>query len=123
MAAVIIRKKDVEKLGKELVKEMFDFLHDEFMLTKFEEMEVLQKVFLERLVSNYSSNSQQKNFDEKLEFIKGKIDNGTLDIDVIYDTLKKMNFDMEMNEDLFYEIKAFLFIYYVFECGYKYLEE
>ena len=123
MAAVIIRKKDVERLGKELVKEMFDFLHDEFMLTKFEEMEVLQKVFLERLVSNYSSNSQPKNFDEKLEFVKGKIDNGSLDTHVIYDTLSKMNFDMEMNEDLFYEIKAFLFIYYVFECGYKYLED
>ena len=123
MAAVIIRKKDVERLGKELVKEMFDFLHDEFLLTKFEEMEVLQKVFLERLVSNYSSNSQPKNFEENLKCIKDEIDNGSLDTHVIYDTLSKMNFDMEMNEDLFYEIKAFLFIYYVFECGYKYLED
>ena len=32
MAAVIIRKKDVERLGKELVKEVFEFLHDEYIL-------------------------------------------------------------------------------------------
>ena len=35
MAAVIIRKKDVERLGKELLNEMFDFLHDEYILNKF----------------------------------------------------------------------------------------
>ena len=28
MAAVIIRKKDVERLGKNLLNEMFDFLHE-----------------------------------------------------------------------------------------------
>ena len=29
MVAVIIRKKEVERLGKELLKEVYDFLHDE----------------------------------------------------------------------------------------------
>ena len=36
MAAVIIRKKDVEQLGKELVKEIFEFLHDEMNIKKVE---------------------------------------------------------------------------------------
>ena len=31
MAAVIVRKKDVERLGKELLKEVYDFLHDEYI--------------------------------------------------------------------------------------------
>ena len=35
MAAVIIKQKDVERLGKELLNEMFEFLHDEYILTNF----------------------------------------------------------------------------------------
>ena len=45
MAAVIIRSKDVERLAKELVKEVFDFLHNEYILTNFPEMKILQKNF------------------------------------------------------------------------------
>ena len=40
MAAVIVRKKDVERLGKELLKEVYDFLHDEYMLNNFSEMKL-----------------------------------------------------------------------------------
>ena len=43
MAAVIIRKRDVERLGKELLEEMFDFLHDEYILDNFQEMKKEQK--------------------------------------------------------------------------------
>ena len=43
MAAVIIRKKDVERLGKELVKEVYEFLHDEYILSTFEEMKEEKK--------------------------------------------------------------------------------
>ena len=52
MAAVIIRKKDVERLGKELVKEVYEFLHDEYILSTFEEMKEEQKKFLRGLVLN-----------------------------------------------------------------------
>ena len=41
MAAVIIRKKDVERLGKEV----YDFLHDDYILTNFEEMKIEQEKF------------------------------------------------------------------------------
>ena len=43
MTSIIIRKKDVDRLGKELLKEVFDFLHDEYILTNFEEMKKVQK--------------------------------------------------------------------------------
>ena len=39
MAAVIIRKKDLKNLGRKLMKEVYKFLHDEYILT-FEEMKV-----------------------------------------------------------------------------------
>ena len=43
MAAVIIRKKDVERLGKEVIKELYDFLHDEYIIT-FPEMKEEKKI-------------------------------------------------------------------------------
>ena len=50
MAAVIIRKKDVEQLGKELIKKVFDFLHDEYILKNFIEMKEVKNNFLKDLV-------------------------------------------------------------------------
>ena len=45
MAAVIITQKDVNRLAKELLKEIFDFLHDEYILSTFEEMKEEKKNF------------------------------------------------------------------------------
>ena len=141
MAAVIIRKKDVERLGKELVKEIFDFLHDEYILTNFEEMKVLQKKFLRELVLNYfrtfnitqtqKGNSwgikyekfDENKFEDELKCVKDEIKNGTLDIHVIFKTLNNIVLDMEIDEDLYFKQKAFLDIYKVFETGYSYLED
>ena len=53
MAAVIIRQKDVKRLASTLLKEMFSFLHDEYILTKFKEMKEVQKEFLENLCVNH----------------------------------------------------------------------
>ena len=50
MAAVIIRKKDVEQLGKELIKKVFDVLHDEYILKNFIEMKEVKNNFLKDLV-------------------------------------------------------------------------
>ena len=38
MTAVIIWKKDLDRLSRTLLKETFDFLHDEYILSNFEEM-------------------------------------------------------------------------------------
>ena len=43
MAAVIIRQKDVKRLASTLLKEMFGFLHDEYILSEFKEMKEIQK--------------------------------------------------------------------------------
>ena len=61
MAAVIIKQKDVERLGKELLNEMFEFLHDEYILTEFKEMQDVQKEFLIRLrIEFYKSLNRKK---------------------------------------------------------------
>ena len=53
MAAVIIRQKDVKRLARELLNEMFEFLHDEYILSEFKEMKEVQKEFLENLALNH----------------------------------------------------------------------
>ena len=50
MTAVIIRKKDVERLGKEVLKEVYDFLHNVNILTNFEEMKIEQEKFQHNLI-------------------------------------------------------------------------
>ena len=39
MTDLVIRKKDIENLGRKLMKEVYEFLHDDYILT-FEEMKV-----------------------------------------------------------------------------------
>ena len=39
MSAVIIRKKDLDKFGKKLMKEVYDHIHDDYMLT-FDEVKL-----------------------------------------------------------------------------------
>ena len=53
MAAVIIRQKDLKRLARTLLKEMFEFLHDEYILSEFKEMKEVQKEFLENLALNH----------------------------------------------------------------------
>ena len=50
MAAVIIRKKEVERLGKEILNEVYEFLHDEYILSNFEDMKLQKQNFLRNLV-------------------------------------------------------------------------
>ena len=49
MAAVIIKQKDVKRLASTLLNEIFEFLHNEYILTEFKEMKEVQKEFLENL--------------------------------------------------------------------------
>ena len=141
MAAVIIRSKDVKRLAKELVKEIFDFLHDEYYLTTFPEMEVLKEKFLRdlvlkkfryfnvtKIIKQYSfefkyEEFDESKFDEELKRVKEEIKNGTLNTEVIFNTLLDLNLEMEINEDLFFKHKSFLDIYKVFKTGYTYLED
>ena len=141
MAAVIIRKKDVERLGKELLKEVYDFLHDEYILANFQEMKKEQKKFLRGLVLNkfnslnYSivqkENSWSKKyekfdeskFDSEIKSLKEQIENGSINTELIFNVLNSLDLDMEIEEDLYFKTKAFLDIFKVFDSGYSYLED
>ena len=120
MAAVIVRKKDVERLGKELVKEIFKFLHDEYILSNFEEMKEEQKKFLRNLVLNEFkhfnvTNIQKENswrieyedydenkFEDDLKCVKDKVKNESINTSVIFQTLNDLDLDMEIDEDLYF---------------------
>ena len=145
MSAVIIRKKDVERLGKEVLKEMNDFLHDEYILSEFEEMKKEQEKFLENFAFNHINtlHKQHKITDEKREelskpfpetlsnkkkdeyysnLVKYVMKSDGVDTEGIYHTLNSLNLDMEIDEDLYFKTKAFLDIFRVFDVQYIYLD-
>ena len=99
MAAVIIKQNDVKRLGKELINEMFEFLHDEYILTKFSHMKEVQKEFLKNLAFNHINtlHRQYKITEEKRQVLAKpfidelfKIDKNSSDLEkkvrVEYDT-------------------------------------
>ena len=138
MAAVIIRKKDVERLGRKLMKEVYEFLHDEYILNNFSEMK-LEKQRLEKdLVLfkfesvNYTIVQKENSWSIKYEdFDKSKhekelkieIKNESLDIRLVFKVLNRLKLDNEIDEDLFHKTQAFLNIFEVFDSNYSYLED
>ena len=141
MAAVIIRKKDLDKLGKEVLKELYKFLHDDYILNTFPDMEEEKKKNLKNLVIgkfenvNYTivqkENSwsieheefDESKFDDELKCVKKQIKNGSLDTNLIFKTLNSLNLDMEIDEDLYFKTLAFINIFKVFDSDYSYLED
>ena len=89
MAAVIIRQKDLKRLGKELLNEMFNFLHDEHILTKFKEMKEVQEKFLEKLAFNHINtlDRQYKITKEKTEELSKPF------LDKLFSMDKKVEYD------------------------------
>ena len=140
MAAVIIRKKDLESLGRKLMKEVYKFLHDEYILS-FEEMRLEKEKLEKDLVVfkfksvNYTTvqkgnswNITYEDFDkskheEELKKIEDKIENESLDINLIFKVLIRLELDMEIDEDLFFKKNAFINIFKVFDSDYSYLED
>ena len=139
MAAVIIRKKDVEQLGKELIKKVFDVLHDEYILKNFIEMKEVKNNFLKDLVykklKNYNvtvkeientwgieyEDYDENNFEDDLKCVTDKVKNGSLDISIIFQTLNNLDLDDEISGDLYFKTKAFLNLYSVIDNDYSYL--
>ena len=138
MAAVIIRKKDVEQLGKELIKKVFDVLHDEYILKNFIEMKEVKNNFLKDLVykkfKNYVTVKEientwgieyedydENNFEDDLKCVTDKVKNGSLDISIIFQTLNNLDLDDEISGDLYFKTKAFLNLYSVIDNDYSYL--
>ena len=104
--SVTIRKADVERLGKELMKEVDNFLHDEYIITTFPEMIL-----------------DQKEFDRSVNKLKDKYESGMLNTEEIYHILLKIYLDSEIDEDLFFKKEAYLDIFRVLNTGNMYLED
>ena len=141
MAAVIIRKSDVERLGKNLIRELYDFLNDEYIINTFPKMKEERTNFLKNLTNSYLSHFNftliqketswikeyepidENKFSEKLENIKEKIKDGSLPIDVIYSAVEQLTFkgNNEINEDLYAKAYAFKNIFSVYASDYIFL--
>ena len=125
MAAVIIRKKDLESLGRKLMKEVYKFLHDEYILS-FEEMKLEKEKLKKNLVvfnfKSFNFTTVQKGnswsikyedfdkskYEKELKIIEDEIENESLDINLIFKVLNMLELDMEIDEDLFFKKKMHL---------------
>lgn len=141
MADVTIKKTDLEKLGRTLIKEVYDFFNNEYFITNFPEVREEQKKFEEELVKRrfYNLNMEIVQLPESVSFVCKKMEkdkykdelnnaieelkNETLDIHTIYDILNNINLDSEIEEDLYFKNKAFLDISRVYENGHTYLKD
>ena len=136
MDEVVIRKKDLDRLARTLLKEIFEFIQDEYSLKE------LKKDFLNKVVLNHIICSNQKgekyelsnskleslfNKDEEFEgflkLVKDAMKDDGIDTEGIYRVISEFKLDMETHEDLYYKKEAFLDIFRVFETGYTYLED
>ena len=59
MASFIIRKKDLDKIGKKLMKEVYQHVRDDYMLT-FDEVKSERDYFDKNLVSKFLKFHEEK---------------------------------------------------------------
>ena len=136
MAAVIITKKDLKKLGNELLKELYNFFNDEYMLTHSEvKKEGIR--FIKNLITaefkenNYSlierelpmKNSKYE-ISKRLECLKDRIKNDAISLDVIIQAIKQIEYKNGLNEidqDLHGKVGSFKNLYYVYSYDHSYL--
>lgn len=120
---LVIRRKDLIKLGREVIKEVYELFKDDYYIKTYPKKttETLDKFYY------YLNQSQfcfykKSNYEKDLESVKIMIKYDLLDIKIIYETLHNLELDRELNEDLYFKIKAFLNLYSVFDIDYIYLE-
>ena len=139
MESFILKRQDVDKLGKEVFKEVFDFFNDEYIMGIFLEMKLQKQKFLKYLVykefEGYNAtvvkrgdswelkydDYDENKFEEDLKCLTDKVKNGSIDIEVIFQSLNDLDLDMEIDEDLYFKTSAFLNLYKVIDCDYSYL--
>ena len=152
MSACIIEKKDLERLGKKLMKEFYDHVHSKYFLNRYEEVILKRKFYDENLTKEFLSfhKEEEKTFGnlyfnnkryedlvkmktkKLLSKIETKIKDETLDIEIIFNFLSKMDNELkyhirdkerEIDEDLFFMKKAFLNMFEVFHNDHDYLKK
>ena len=142
MSACIIKKKDLDQLGKKLMKKFYNHVYDDYMLT-FDEVKLERDYYDKNLVDRFLTFHEHKEnkyedlyFENKrykeivkmspedlLKKIEGKIKDETLDLKIIYNFLCDLKIDYEIDEDLYYMKKAFVNIFNVYYYDYSYLED
>ena len=143
MADLVIRKKDIENFGRKIMKEVYEFLNDDYILT-FEEMKV-EKNKLEKYLVNFylrmiyeidvfkfekdkydnyiKELEDESKYNNYLKELVAKIKDESLDIKLIFDVLDRIKLDFEIDEDLYDKKKAFIYFYSVYEFYDAYLKE
>ena len=132
MEDIIIRKKDLENFGRKLMKKVYKFLHDEYILS-FEEMKVekdklekyLIKFYFEMIDESIYENclKDKSKYQNCIKAIKKRIEDENLEISLIFEVLDRIDLEFEIDGDLFCEKKAFIYIYSVFDHYYTYLKD
>lgn len=136
MASVIIFRKDVERLGKKTLKDVYNFLHDNYIVTDFKKMKKEQEKLVHRLLlkevkinkkfKNYFDLDEEskKEMEEEIKKItEVDVNNGRYFIDDIYHFLVDIEILEELNDDVMFELESFLEIYRVFTYSHSYLED
>ena len=150
MSSVIIFKKDLDNLGKKLMKEFYHHIHNDYFLKEYEEVRLKRKYYDENLTKQFLSfhENEEKNIhkpyfgnkrfkdllemktEDLLKNIETKILDETLEVEIIDRFLNQMDVkveinngsDFELNENLFCMKKAFLNMYDIFHYDNHYLE-
>lgn len=79
-----VTRSDVEKLGREVIEKVDNFLHDEWVINTFPKMKL-----------------EQQKFDKYINRDK------SLDTAEMYDILNDIYLDMEIDEDLYYKKRSY----------------
>ena len=130
---LVIKKKDIIKLGKDLIKEVYEFLNNKYFKETFpEEINKTAKTFnnylVQRVFGNHDRSIEsdiygESTYEEDLESVIKMIKDERLDIEIVYETLKNLDLDMEIHEDLYFKNGSFLNLYSVFDIDYTYLQD
>ena len=132
MEDLVIKKKDLENLGIKVMKEVYKFLHDEYILS-FEKMKeekdklekYLVKFYYKDILEKYTKFFiEDKYVDEiTLKEIEAEIEAETLNINFIFDALNRIKVSSEINGDLYCKKKVFKYNYLVFDFYHTYLKD
>ena len=136
MSCVIIFEKDVINFGKNLIKEVYSFLHDDYFLKEFDEVKKLRDYWDKNLVKKFKifyRKEEKYNLDIKnlfsmsendlLKKIEDLIKNDEIKVELIENILYDLKLDPEIYEDLYYDKKAFISFFNVYYNYVSYLTD
>ena len=133
MDEVVIKKKDVDRLAKKILKNIFDFFHNEYIINNFEKRKLEKQKFLNNLAYSHilylnkkgeinelhkqflESFFSKKEFEYTLKLVDEAMKDDGIDTSGIYFTLNDLDLEEEIDDDLIVNEDLFLDIFRVFE--------